>query len=288
MTISYDTSLCITEVAAFAPIGAGFAAFKKGLRRSEHRFGPVSEPLKEEWQGDLFGAELTDFEPAEILGRKGLRHKDRNALILLCCMQMDLAETLQSVEDPHDVGLAVGTTFGSLGHQIDFTRRYVRDGFRALNAMQFPNMVINVPPSQANIWFNLTHSSTTISNGFTAGLDAIVFAADAILVGRAQRIIAGGSEDFLTQLAAGFKRRGWSPEAATVTPFSPNQSGTLLGEGAGLVMLESEAAAKQRGAAIRARILGYGSSLMGHSIGATRQVQRVPAAQFNLRLMQQA
>jgi 3-oxoacyl-[acyl-carrier-protein] synthase II len=210
---------------------------KKGLRRGEHAIGVVSEAMKEDWKGELFGAELRDFDPANILGAKGLRHKDRNALILLACMQTDFAEALKTMARPENVGLVAGTTFGSLFSQIDFTRTYVRDGFRALNAMQFPNMVINVPPSQANIWFSLTHSSTTISNGFTAGLDAVIFAADAIRVGRAECLIAGGSEDFLSQLAISFSRLGWSNDSGTLHPFNPSKPGTVLGEGAAFIRI---------------------------------------------------
>jgi 3-oxoacyl-[acyl-carrier-protein] synthase II len=261
--VANKTDVVITGVAALTPIGFGYGEMKRGLRRSESRLGrlrlfegqPVAEKLR--------GGELLDFDAKAILGRKGLRNKDRNTLIVLSCIQLDLAEALSDISSPEQVGLTVGTTFGSLTSQVSFTTTYIEKGFRALNAMEFPNMVINAPPSQGNIWFDLAASSTTIANGFTAGLDAIIFSADQIKTGRARHLVAGGADEFSLHIALAFERTGLSSPSGRLSPFDTERDGTLMGEGAAMLLLESRATAEQRGATVRAEILGYGSAFDG-------------------------
>ncbi|MCC6749951.1 MAG: hypothetical protein IT371_19960 [Deltaproteobacteria bacterium] len=255
----------ITAAAALAPIGFGLAEFKRGLRRSEHRLGEVTLFSEEPEAKGLRGGELTGFDPKAIMAAKGLRYMDRNTLIILSCMKLDLETVLAQLGEREQVGFTIGTTYGSLRSQIDFPVTYLTQGFKALNAMDFPNMVINAPPSQGNIWWELPHSSTTISNAFTAGVDAVVFATDMIRTGQARQMIAGGSDEFSLHTALAFARRGLASASGQVRPFDARHDGTLLGEGAAMVLLEERAIAEQRGASIRAEVLGSGSTFDGRS-----------------------
>lgn len=258
-----EQQVVITGVAALTPLGFGYRELKRGLRRSEARIGPLSLFSGVSGAEGLYGGELPGFDPKLILGAKGLRNKDRNTLLVLACIELDLAREIEAINSPETVGLTVGTTFGSLASQVAFTETYLKEGFRALNAMDFPNMVINAPPSQGNIWFDLAASSTTISNGFTAGLDAITFSADQIRAGRATHVIAGGADELSLHLALAFERAGLASRRRRVAPLDQGRDGTLLGEGAAMVLLESRETAARRGARVVAEVLGYGSSFDG-------------------------
>lgn len=258
-----QTNAVVTGVAAQTPIGLGYQAMKQGLRKSEPSVAQLSQFGDEPAASSLWGAELREFDAKTILGKKGLRNKDRNTLIVLSCIQMDLASHIEAIGQPDDVGLVLGTTFGSLASQVSFTANYIKGGFRAVNAMEFPNMVINAPPSQGNIWFDLAASSATISNGFTAGLDAVIFAADQIVAGRAKHLIAGGSDELSLHLTLAFDKAGLTSPSHRLAPLGDSRDGTLVGEGAAMVLVESREIAQRRGARVLAEILGHGSTFDG-------------------------
>lgn len=245
-------NVVITRMAALAPIGVGVQAFVQGLQRSESRLGPTTLFGEE----PLYGGELWDFDPKAILGKKGLRNFDRNTRILLSCLQLDLGDLLAELKG-EEVGLCVGTTFGSFASQVDFTSTYIREGYNALNPMLFPNMVINSPPSQGNIRFGLTSSSTTISNGFTSGLDALVFGADQIRNGYTPALLCGGSEELSFHLHHGYVSNHFISPSNEVRPFGAERDGFLLGEGAALMLLEEGEYARARGATPLATVVAY-------------------------------
>lgn len=259
----HGKDVVITAVGAITALGVGFDALKAGLRRGKPCLGPVSLFPDEPEARQLRAGQVTDFDPKLVLGSKGLRNKDRLTLLLLGSIGVDLAGAIEAIGDPKAIGLVAGTTFSSLTSQIEFTSIYERDGVRALNAMAFPNMVLNTPPSQANIWFDLEGSSTTLTNGFTAGLDALMFASDQIRCGRAVHMVAGGADDLALAALRAFERRRLLSASGQLRPLDEQHDGTLLGEGAAVMLLEQRAAAEHRGAEIVAEVLGYGSAFDG-------------------------
>jgi len=229
----------------------------------EPQLGPITLFPEERTAQELRGGQITDFDPKLALGSKGLRNKDRLTLLLLGSIGVDLADAIEAIGDPKAIGLVAGTTFSSLTSQIEFTSTYERDGVRALNAMAFPNMVLNTPPSQANIWFDLQGSSTTLTNGFTAGLDALMFASDQIRCGRAVHMVAGGADDLALAALRAFEARRLLSPSGQLRPLDEQHDGTLLGEGAAVMLLEGREAAQRRGAEMVAEVLGYGSAFDG-------------------------
>ena len=92
-----QTNAVITGVAAQTPIGLGYEAMKQGLRMSEPSIAKLSQFDDEPAASSLWGAELREFDAKAILGKKGLRNKDRNTLIVLSCIQMDLASHIEAI-----------------------------------------------------------------------------------------------------------------------------------------------------------------------------------------------
>lgn len=259
------TDVVITGAAALTPIGLGFEALRRGLRQGEPRLAPLATLGDATPEPPLWGGELSAFDAEAMLGARGLRNKGRASLFVIACLQLEFGPQLAALGPREELGLVVGTAFGCYSSQIAFSTTYQRGGFRGVNALDFPNMMINAPASQSNIWFELTHSSTTVANDATSGLDALLFAADQIACGRASCVIAGGVEAINVHLALALQRGGFCSPSARLLPFDGRRDGTLPGEGAGLLVLESRERAEGRGARVLGQVLGAGAAFSGQT-----------------------
>lgn len=257
-------ALVFTGVGVLGAVGIGYEAFAARLRQ-----GPIeAKGLSLFAQPPLpYGFEVEGFDPKAILGRKGLRNLDRNTRLVLSCIALDLAQQLSEGSLQEEVGLAIGTTFGSFPSLADFTQTYIRDGFRALNPGHFPNLVINSPPSQGNIRFGLTASSATLSSGPTAGMDALIYAATRLQQGDEACVLCGASEELSASLCAAMKETRSLASGRSLHPFDQGSEGTLPGEGAALFLLESKAHARQRGASVFAELVSWASCYSGQWAG---------------------
>lgn len=252
----------VSAAGAFSALGLGLAATRAGLRAGRSAIRPVPAWADEHDLADLPAACLPAIDPKTVLGGKGLRDKDRMTTTLLCCIEADLGAPLALLPERDDIGLVLGTSFSSLASQIGYTWAYEQGGSRALNTTTFPNMVLNTAASQANIWFGLTGSCATLTSGFTAGLDAVAFAADQVRAGRARQMIAGGVDELVPVCARAYARRGQLTRGA-MRPLDGHHDGLALGEGAAVVLVERAEDARRRGAPVFGELLGYASSFAG-------------------------
>ena len=213
-----------------------------------------------------FAAQIEDDRPAEILGTGGLRTLDRTTLLSLIAAKLALSDAgLDPAVEGCTIGVVLGSTLGSLRSISEFDLAGLRDGPRYVNPAYFPNAVINSPASQISIRFQLQALNATIASGLTASLDAIGYAIDMLRLGRARRMLAGGVEEFCRQTFEGFYRMGalaTSPDdhPPAFAPMHGGRRGTLLGEGAAMLLLEPPAEARRRGAASCADVLGYATA----------------------------
>jgi 3-oxoacyl-[acyl-carrier-protein] synthase II len=133
-----------------------------------------------------------------------------------------------------------------------------------VNPSHFPNTVINSPASQVSIRFKIKGFNTTISTGFCASLDSVSYAADFIRLNRADVVLAGGVEELCEETFLLFHHLGYlsglDGTEPCCRPFDARRNGIILSEGAAVLVLESEEHALNRGAAILARVLGYGNA----------------------------
>lgn len=262
----------VTRIGVVSPLGASLGATLAGLGAGRSAVAP--RPLTAaDGSTTTLPAAAVELDPAAVLGRKGLRYLDRTTLLLLCCLAGDLGDVLEA-PDEELPGLVAGTAFGSLTSQITFNAAFVRDGLRGLSPMEFPNVVINTPPSQANARFGLLHSSTTVSSGDAAGLDAIGLAADWIREGRAGRLLAAGCEALDAHHAAALAAAGTLTAGGVVRPFDPAADGTALGEGAAAVLLESASVAKDTDHPGGLEVAGWGSTFEPGPAGLEGAVER--------------
>lgn len=204
------------------------------------------------------------FDAKAELGRENLRPLDRTGRLAAAAARRTLADSGWSAEDlaAREVGLVLGTMFGSMQTISGFDRRSVSAGPSYAKPMDFANSVINAAAGQSGIRFNLRGANATLSGDLTAGLQAIGFAADLIRSGRAEAVLAGGADELCVESLYGFHKLGLLCGAGVErsVPLSSQATGLMPAEGAALLMLESQESAEGRGAAILAEILGHGSA----------------------------
>lgn len=225
------------------------------------------------------GGSIASFQPETYLKGRPLRPLDRTGLIVAAAAKLALENSGWTAEKlrQHDVGLTLGTMFGSVHTISVFDRRGLVDGPSYVSPMDFANTVLNAAAGQTAIWHNLRGVNSTISNGTTSGLMALGYAADLIRYGRHSTLLAGGADEFCFESFCGFERAGLLSTSSRANelpvPFGSRRDGFALAEGAGLLMLEEWNGAMERGASILGEILGHGSSY-----DATRNLERASEA----------
>jgi 3-oxoacyl-[acyl-carrier-protein] synthase II len=260
-----NKTVVITGIGIVSPVGTGRSNYWDALLHGKTGFRSVSLFDASRFTVSLAG-EIPDFDPLPILGKKGLRELDRSTRLLNVAAKLALEDSMLEItaENAPAAGVAIGTTFGSLHSIFQFDRVGLTDGPRLVNPSLFPNTVINSPASRVSIRFGLKGFNTTISTGFCAGIDAVSYASDFVKLGRADVVLAGGVEELCEETLMGFARLGYlsgtDKAEPLCCPFDRRRNGTILSEGAGVIVLEDEDHAIKRGVPILARIAGYGNA----------------------------
>lgn len=246
--------IVVTGVGVVAPNGIGKEAFWQSCFAGQSGIRPITLFDVSSYRCHLAG-EVDQFQPQAFLGSRGLRTLDRTTCLALVAAKLALEDAglAHSEVPPQQIGIVLGSTMGSLRSISEFDLEGLREGARYVNPALFPNAVINSPASQVSIRFKLQGLNTTIATGFTASLDAIGYALDMLRLGRAQVLIVGGVEELCLQTFLGFYKLG-------LLATGSRRPGTLLGEGAACLVLESRDHAVGRGATPCAEVAGYGTA----------------------------
>lgn len=258
----------ITGVGVLASNGIGKDAFWKALREGVSGARPASlfdtASLRSKMAGEIAG-----FQPEAILGPKGLRTFDRTTKLGLAAAELAFADAglVHPVpEEETDLyGVSLGSTMGSVWSISEFDKEALREGPRSVNPALFPNTVMNSPASHISIRHNIQGFNATVSTGFCSSLDAIYYAMNMIDLYEYRVVLAGGVEELCEQTYKGFYKLGHlagsrEGKVEVNCPFDRRRNGIMLGEGAGIFVLEEYEHAKARGAHIYAEIFGYGTS----------------------------
>lgn len=265
-----NEKIVITGIGVLSSIGIGKDAFWQALEEGKSGVKPVTlfdtSSIKVK-----MGAEISDFNPAGILGEKGLRNLDRATKLLLCAGRLALEDANLEINEENATSFAtsIGTTMGSLWSISAFDKSSLRDGPHFVNPAEFPNTVINSPSSQLAIRFKTEGPCATISSGFTSGIDAIKYGIDLIRNSRAETVLVGAVEEFCEPTYLGFYKTkflaGTKGEEISC-PFDKRRNGVIFGEGSAVLILEKEESARKRNTKIYARILGYGASFAPYAV----------------------
>lgn len=260
-----DNRVVVTGIGVISPIGTGKESFWDGLKRGLSGIRPVSLFDVSRYRSKQAG-EIPEFDPKAFLGQKGIRHFDRTSLLITAATGMALGDaSLDHCYGEEDLGIVLGSTFGSIESISTFDLEALKEGPNYVNPMDFPNTVLNAPASRASIFCQAKGLNSTVSTGETSGVDAIIYAADFLKMGRIKAVLAGGvygltRDIYWAAYRAGVLSGSKDSSVEICAPFDKRRNGIVLGEGAAIVLLETLEGALNRGARIYAEVKGYGSA----------------------------
>ncbi|MDQ3444387.1 MAG: beta-ketoacyl-ACP synthase II [Chloroflexota bacterium] len=276
----------VTGYGTISALGNTAEALRSSLRgtmsglRTITRFDASDYPTS-------FAAEVVDFDPESILDRKQSRRMDRFTQFASVAAREAVARArLDVAADPTRVGVVLGTAFGGVETFVQTAEVMLSKGPKRISPFAVPMTIPNIAPGMIAIDLGAKGPAFAYASAFASSANAIGEAMRMIQSGRADTMIAGGTEAPITGLLmAGFaalqslSRRNDDPGQA-VRPFDLHRDGCALGEGAAMLVLERRDQALSRGATILAEFVGYGSTA-----DAWHDVQIAPAGEGLARAM---
>jgi 3-oxoacyl-[acyl-carrier-protein] synthase II len=257
----------ITGVGVVSSIGLGRRAFFDALAKGQSGITPV-ESFDPSALGRLNAGEVKDFHARDHLTQAELRRGiGRCSAMSLGALRMALADAGiegDAVSGPR-TSVVVGTTMGEADVIADLDQQWISGGHRAMRKAMLPKYGSTLLPIHLARAVGAQGMVLTMPAACAAGNYAIGFAADLIRSGRADVVIAGAAEILQQLQFSGFVRLA-AMAPARCQPFDLNRQGLILGEGAGLMVLESEEHAARRGANVQAEVGGYGLTCDGYHI----------------------
>jgi 3-oxoacyl-[acyl-carrier-protein] synthase II len=256
----------VTGVGVVSSIGLGRDAFFRGLAAGASGISPVAsfDPTS---LGREYAGEAKSFEPKDHLTLAEQRRMGRCSSMALAAARMAVADARLAaplLAGPR-TAVVLGTTMGEAQILADLDREWILGGPQALTRAQIPRYGSTLLPIHVARALGAQGMVLTLPAACAAGNYAIGFAADLIRAGRADVVVTGAAELLQELQFSGFVRLAAMAQQRC-QPFDLNRQGLLLGEGAGILILESEAHARRRDAQLLAEVGGYGISCDGYHI----------------------
>jgi 3-oxoacyl-[acyl-carrier-protein] synthase II len=233
----------------------------------------------------------SDFDPDPVMTPKGARRADRFSQLGVAAADKAWAESGLSEDtvDMERVGVLMGTGVGGLLTLEAECTKFLQGGERAVSPLFVTMMMPNAAAGLISMRIGARGPGFSVASACATGSHAIGEAKRIIERGEADVVVAGGCEAALTGLClAAFKQMGALSDDGISRPFDAERTGFVMGEGAGVLILEREDHAKARGATIYGRILGYGATSDAHHITAPEPEGRGSSAAIRLALQDAA
>lgn len=222
--------------------------------------------------------EVRDFPPSEFCTRRDQTRFSRYVQYAVFAAQQALrnAKVDPSAENPSRSGVIIGSSIGGMKHYYEASVTLSTRGPNRVSPFFIPMAIVNMASGEVCNRLGWMGPSYSVTSACATSNHSIASAVDQIRLGRADIMLAGGSDETVNPLGlAGFtsmhavSKRNDSPETAS-RPFDVDRDGFVMGEGAGVLVLESESHARARGAEIYARVAGTGFSADAYHISAPR------------------
>lgn len=262
-----DRRVVITGYGVVSPIGIGIDDFWNSLASGKSGISRVSSFDASQFSSQIC-AEVKDFQPEKYIDKKKIRKMDRFSQLAFAAAKMAIenAKLDMEKEDPFRVGVIVGSGIGGLSTVAAEHKVLLEKGPRRVSPFMIPMLITNIAAGEIAIAYNIQGPNYSLSSACATSNHTVGDALRLIRYGDADVIIAGGSEAAVTPLGlAGFcsakalSTRNDDPEHAS-RPFDKERDGFVMGEGAGIVILEALEHALSRGASIHAELIGYGAT----------------------------
>lgn len=257
---------------AITPIGNDVESFWQALKDKTLGIGPITYFDTADFKCKL-AAEVKDFDAKAYMDPKTARRMEPFSQFAVAAAKqaLDQSGIDMEKEDPFRVGVSVGSGIGSLQAMERSEKKLLEKGPSRVEPLLVPLMICNMAAGNVAIQFGLKGKCINVVTACATGTHSIGEAFRAIQYGEADVMVAGGTEASITPIGiAGFTsltalNTTDDPKRASI-PFDKDRNGFVMGEGAGVVVLESLKHAKARGANILAEVVGYGATCDAYHI----------------------
>jgi len=277
MTATYQKErVFVTGMGVVSALGQDLDTFWNNLTSGKSGICPVTHFDTEGFPTKV-GGQVNDFEVTKYMDAKEAKRNDRYTHFGLAASKLAVEDSGIDFEtvDRDRVGVLVGSGIGGMETIEQQARNLIEKGPRRVSAFMIPALISNIASGVVAIEYGLRGPNFGVVSACATGSHAIGESVRIMQSGDADIMIAGGSESSITALAyAGFcsmkamsSNYNDTPETAS-RPFDLNRDGFVMGEGAGVLVLETESSAKKRGAKIYAEVVGYGCTNDAYHITA--------------------
>jgi len=263
----------ITGIGAVTPLGNDAHTSWEQIKRGVSGIGPAT--LFDIEKVDVkIAAEVKGFAPEEFIDKKEARRMGRYSQFAIAASQMAVKDAGIKIGDeiqPERVGVWIGSGIGGLAEFEEQHRKFIEKGQRRVNPFTIPMFIPDMAAGQVSISLGAKGINNCSVTACASGANSIGDAFRVIQKGDVDVMIAGGTEATITGMTvAGFSNMtalSKNPDPVTASrPFDKNRDGFVIGEGAGIVVLEELEHALARGAAIYGELVGYGATGDAHHI----------------------
>jgi len=265
----------VTGMGVLAPNGLTLETFWDSLLNGKNAIGKVTAFDASGFISQM-DAEIKDFDPLKYLPPKQAKRMDRFAQLATSCALIAFEDSGLDLSkaDPDRIGVLIGSGIGGIKTISDQHQLLLEKGPRYLSPFLIPMLIINIASGYVAMILKVKGPNLSVATACATGNHAIGEAMNIIREGDADVMIAGGAEAALTGLGFGgfcamkaLSTRNDEPEKAS-RPFDRDRDGFVMGEGAGIVVLESLEHARKRGARIYCELAGYGMTADAYHITA--------------------
>jgi len=270
-----ERRVVITGMGLITPLGIGVEPSWQRLIAGRSGIGSISAFDSSDLPVHIAG-EVKGFDPLLYIEPKEVKKMDRFIHFAVATSALAIEDSGLKIteENAERIGVIIGSGMGGLPTIEHYVKVYLEKGYRRITPFFIPMLIINLASGHVSIMFGARGPNTAIATACATGSHAIGDAFKIIQRDDADAMICGGTESVITPMAVGgfavmkaLSTRNSEPERAS-RPFDRDRDGFVIGEGAGIVILESLEHARKRGAKIYAEVVGYGMSSDAYHITA--------------------
>lgn len=281
--------MVVTGLGVVSPVGNDVSTMWDHLISGHVGIGELTRVNADDFPTKI-AAEVKDFDPKKYMEKKDARKMDLFTQFAVAAAKMALDDAELTIDDSNAerTGVWIGSGIGGMSTYESQYEKFLEKGHRRVSPFFIPMMIPDMAAGQVSIQFGAKGINSCTVTACASGTNSIGDAFKVIQRGDADAMITGGTEAPMTNMSfAGFTQAGAlskseDPKTAS-RPFDKNRDGFVMGEGAGILILESLEHAQERGAKIYAEICGYGSTGDAYHVTAP-----APEGEGAARAMQQA
>lgn len=264
--MSKDRRVVVTGLGAVTPVGNEVATMWKNIVAGNSGIGPITKVNKEDFPVHV-AAELKDYDPTLHISKRDARRMDPFTQYAVSASKMAVEDAKLTIDESiaDRVGVWIGSGIGGMETYEEQFRRFMDKGYRRVSPFFVPMMIPDMAAGQVSIQLGAKGLNSCTTTACASGANSIGDAFKAIQRGQVDYMITGGTEAPLTNISfAGFstaKALSFNEDPETASrPFDKNRDGFVMGEGSGIIVLETLESALERGAHIYCEIVGYGAT----------------------------